>query len=161
MQMKTIFNWQSKMTVRKATNILRRNGYKMTPQRRILLERIMQSHEHFTPATLHERVSRDTPGIGLVTVYRTVELLSRLGLLCCVYGEGNNRSYVMRRPESHHHHLICSGCGKVVEFMDCDITGLEEKLSKRTGFRIENHFLEVRGICPACMDSVLSHAQGE
>ena len=138
------------MTVRKATNILRQHGYKMTPQRRAVLKRIMQNHEHFTPATLYEQMNRESPGIGIVTVYRTIELLAQLGLLCCVYGEGNNRSYVMRRPQVHHHHLICSGCGKVIEFIDCDISGLEQRLSKRTGFEIEGHLLEVQGRCPDC-----------
>jgi Fur family ferric uptake transcriptional regulator len=142
------------MTARKVTNILKEHGYKLTPQRRAVVKRVMQSREHFTPAVLYEQVNRESPGIGIVTIYRTIELLAQLGLLCCVYGDGNNRSYIMRRPLIHHHHLVCSGCGKVVEFSDCDISGLEKRLSRRTGFEIEGHLLEIRGICPDCRNAI-------
>ena len=138
------------MTSRKIATVLREHGFKMTPQRRAVLKLIVQSHDHFTPATLHERVKREYPGIGIVTIYRTIEMLSDLGLICCVYGEGNYRSYLIRRPEAHHHHLVCSGCKKVIEFTDCDIDELEQRLSRKTGFMIEGHLLEVWGRCPDC-----------
>jgi Fur family ferric uptake transcriptional regulator len=138
------------MTSRKIATVLREHGFKMTPQRRAVLKLIAQSQDHFTPATLHERVKEEYPGIGIVTIYRTIEMLSDLGLICCVYGEGNYRSYLIRRPEEHHHHLVCSGCKKVIEFTDCDIDELEQRLSRKTGFMIEGHLLEVRGKCPDC-----------
>ena len=138
------------MTARKIATVLREHGFKMTPQRRAVLKLIAQSHDHFTPATLYERVKGEYPGIGIVTIYRTIEMLSDLGLICCVYGEGNHHSYLIRRPEEHHHHLVCSGCKKVIEFTDCDMDELEQRLSQKTGFIIESHLLEVRGRCPDC-----------
>jgi Fur family ferric uptake transcriptional regulator len=148
------------MTARKIATVLREHGLKITPQRRAVLKLIAQSRDHFTPAALHERVKREYPGIGIVTIYRTIEMLSDLGLICCVYGEGNYRSYLIRRPEEHHHHLVCSGCKKVIEFTDCDINELEQRLSQKTGFAIEGHLLEVRGRCPDCRRQMVGQVSG-
>jgi Fur family ferric uptake transcriptional regulator len=148
------------MTARKIATVLKEHGLKMTPQRRAVLKLIAQGRDYFTPATLHERVKQEYPGIGIVTIYRTIEMLSDLGLICCVYGEGNYRSYVIRRPEEHHHHLVCSGCNRVVEFTDCDIDELEQRLSQKTGFVIESHLLEVWGRCPDCRRQMVEQAPG-
>jgi len=61
---------------------LRRRGYKLTPQRRIIIDEIIGSEEHQTPAAIHERVKAAHPGIGLVTIYRTLEILEDCGLIC-------------------------------------------------------------------------------
>jgi len=139
-----------KLTERKLAAILRQHGYKLTPQRRRLLRVIALSHEHLTPAVLYERVRQEYPNIGLVTVYRTLEILSSLGLICEVRVAGNRRSYLMRRPSGHHHHLICSECGAVTDFTDCDLGELEQRLSQETGFKIKSHNLEFMGRCQKC-----------
>jgi hypothetical protein len=76
----------------------------------------------------------------LVTVYRTLDILSELGLICEVHSGGNCRSYLMRRPQEHHHHLICADCGTVADFTDCDLSELEQRLSLETGFEIKGHW---------------------
>ena len=139
-----------KLTERKLAAILRQHGYKLTPQRRRLLSVIALSHEHLTPAALYERVQQECPDIGLVTVYRTLEILGSLGLICEVHAGANRRSYLMRRPSGHHHHLICSECGAVTDFTDCDLGELEQRLSQETGFKIESHSLELMGQCQKC-----------
>ncbi len=88
--------------------------------------------------------------MGLVTVYRTLNMLAALGLLCQVHMDGRKRSYVMRRPAEHHHHLVCSQCGTVVDFASCDLGELEGKLSRQTGFEINGHLLEFSGCCQEC-----------
>ena len=98
----------------------------------------------------NEMVRQELPGIGLVTIYRTLEILAELGLICEVHTGGNCRSYLMRRPSEHHHHLICSDCGTVVDFTDCDLSRLEQRLHRETGFKIENHLLEFAGQCQNC-----------
>jgi Fur family transcriptional regulator, ferric uptake regulator len=130
--------------------MLRRHGYKLTPQRRSILNAIAGSHEHLTPAEIHRRVSREHPGIGLVTIYRTLEMLAGLGLVCELHAGDSCRSYIIRRPEEHHHHLICSGCGTVVDFTDCDLSDLERRLARETGFVIKGHLLEFLGQCRQC-----------
>ena len=140
-------------TEKKIASILRRRGYKFTSQRRAVLSAIAQSHEHLTPAAIYEKVQREHPSIGLVTIYRTIEMLEELGLICEVHVGGNCRSYLMRRPSEHHHHIVCSDCGAVVDFADCDLNELEQKLSQATGFEIEGHLLEFLGRCQNCKKS--------
>ena len=130
--------------------VLRREGFKITRQRRAVLTAINENHDHLTPADIYEKALTQHPGIGLVTVYRTLEILGKLGLICEVYTGGNTRSYLMRRPSYHHHHLVCSGCGTVVDFADCDLSELADRLSQETGFAIESHLLEFTGRCMDC-----------
>jgi Fur family ferric uptake transcriptional regulator len=134
---------------------LRKRGFKITPQRRTIIGAIMDSHEHLTPAAIHERVCQEHPGIGLVTIYRTIEMLAELGLICETHVGGSCRSYLMRRPSEHHHHLICSDCGKVIDFTDCDLDGLESRLSEETSFKISGHLLEFLGQCRQCKEKVV------
>jgi Fur family ferric uptake transcriptional regulator len=133
---------------------IKERGYKITPQRRAVLKAIADSQDHLTPAELHQRARQERPDIGLVTVYRTLEMLADVGLICEMHSGGNCRSYLLRRPEEHHHHLICSDCGQVVDFGDCDLDQLEQKLSRDTGFAMEEHLLEFLGRCPACQRTV-------
>lgn len=141
---------------KKIVSILRQQGYKITSQRRAVLNVIAGSHDHLTPAAIYERVKRQYPGIGLVTVYRTLELLARLGLICEVHTGDNGRSYLLRRPAGHHHHLICSSCDKVVDFTDCDLGRMEERLARQTGFKIDSHLVEFSGQCHDCLKGTVA-----
>jgi Fur family ferric uptake transcriptional regulator len=139
-----------KLTEKKISSILRRHGYKLTPQRRAVLNAIATNKDHVTPAEIFDRVRQEYPGIGLVTIYRTLDILTDLGLICEVHSGGHCRSYLMRRPQEHHHHLICSDCGTVTDFMNCDLSVLEQRLSRETGFQVEGHLLEFSGRCQSC-----------
>jgi Fur family ferric uptake transcriptional regulator len=85
-----------------------------------------------------------------VTVYRVINLLIQLNLICRVNLGGSSQSYLMRRPVEHHHHLICSQCGRAVDFTNCDLDQLEQQLARETGYNIEGHLLEIYGRCPEC-----------
>jgi Fur family ferric uptake transcriptional regulator len=137
-------------TQKKIVSTLRQRGYKITPQRRKIIGAIIGTHEHLTPTAIHELVQRDHTSIGLVTVYRTLEMLAELGLICETHAGGSCRSYLMRRPAEHHHHLICSDCGKVIDFTDCGLGELERKLTAETRFKINGHLLEFLGQCREC-----------
>jgi Fur family ferric uptake transcriptional regulator len=137
-------------TEKKIAALLREHGYKLTRQRRAVLNVIALSRDHLTPAAIYQKVYRENPGIGLVTVYRTLALLAELGLICEVHVGGSCRSYLIRRPSEHHHHMICSECGAVVDFTDCNLGELEERLSQETGFEIDGHLLEFLGHCQNC-----------
>jgi Fur family ferric uptake transcriptional regulator len=137
-------------TEKRIESELRKRGFKITPQRRTIIGAIIGSHEHLTPAEIHERVRQEHPGIGLVTIYRTIEMLAELGLICETHAGGSCRSYLMRRPSEHHHHLICSDCGRVIDFTDCDLGELERRLSEETRFKINGHLLEFLGQCRQC-----------
>lgn len=138
-------------TEKRLATLLGQKGYKLTSQRRAVLSAIASSHEHLTPADVYKRVQQENPEIGLVTVYRTLDLLSELGLICQVHREGKSQSYTLA-PTGHHHHMICSGCGTVADFTDCDLSELQARLSRETGFEIEGHLLEFSGRCKDCRE---------
>ena len=144
------------LTGKRLESTLRQHGYRVTPQRRAVLNVIAINRDHLAPADIYERVRRERPGIGLVTIYRTLDMLDKLGLICEVHSAGSCRSYVLRRPSEHHHHLVCSYCGTVADFTDCDLTELEQRLCRETGFEIEGHLLEFSGCCRNCRDKGLS-----
>jgi Fur family ferric uptake transcriptional regulator len=137
-------------TMKEMVAALKQKGHKLTPQRRAVLRVIALSQSHLTPAIIHERACQTHPGIGLVTIYRTLNMLHELGFICEVHGEGSRPSYLFRRIHQHHHHLVCSDCGAVVNFTDCDLDSLERRLSEKTGFLIQEHLLEFHGLCPKC-----------
>ncbi len=128
---------------------LKRKGFKLTPQRRAIIGVISQSQEHLTPADIYAKLKAKHRGIGLVTVYRALNMLERSGMLCEVHIGDTCRSY-LKRPSGHHHHLVCKGCGKVVDFSDCELDDLEQRVTQDTGFRIDRHLLEFLGRCPEC-----------
>jgi Fur family ferric uptake transcriptional regulator len=120
---------------------MRASGYKATPQRLAVLEALAaEQHQSL------EGIRGRCPGVGMVTVYRTLGLLSGLGLVRRL-DLGSGPRYEL--AEDHHHHLVCEGCGKVTEFEHCplDLRGL----SGASGdFRIRAHSLEVYGTCSEC-----------
>jgi Fur family ferric uptake transcriptional regulator len=139
-----------KLTANKIAGILRKNGNKLTHQRHLVLKVMAASHDHLTPEDIYEKLRLEDPRIGRVTVYRTLDLLSNLNLVCKVHSEGGCRSYMMRRPIEHHHHLVCSGCGKVVDFTNCSLDETEKTLAEKSGFTIKGHLLEFYGLCQNC-----------
>jgi Fur family transcriptional regulator, ferric uptake regulator len=139
-----------KFTKNKIIGMLRQRGYKLTPQRRQVINAIMLNHEHLTPSALYEMVHRNNPGVGRVTVYRTLDILAGLGLICEVHTGGSCHSYLLRGESNHHHHLLCSECGIVVNFDKCELDELTRILANKTGFAIKGHLLEFSGLCPDC-----------
>jgi Fur family transcriptional regulator, ferric uptake regulator len=137
------------MSLEEVISRLRKSGHKVTPQRVVIIKTVLESREHLTPAELYEKIRRLDPEIGEVTIYRTLNILTEMGLLCMVHTGENTHSYVSRPPE-HHGHLICSQCGKVINFTDCNLSGLEKRLTGETGFDIRDHRLDFFGNCREC-----------
>lgn len=142
-----------RLTGRNMTARLKEQGYKLTPQRRAVIRAIVSRQEQLTPAAIHEQASRTHPGIGLATVYRTIDILAELELICELHAGGSSHSYAVSVAE-HHHHLVCSGCGTVVDFTGHDLSRLEHRLARETGFAIADHLLEFTGLCRACQRGV-------
>ena len=138
-----------RLTERNVATALRQNGYKITPQRRLVIRAIISSEDHLTPADIYEKVRNEQPNIGLTTIYRTLEILAQLELICELHAGGICHSYTISTPQ-HHHHLICSNCGIVIDFTGYHLGKLEQSLSKQSGFRIDGHLLEFFGLCRTC-----------
>jgi Fur family ferric uptake transcriptional regulator len=140
---------EMRLSEKKITASLKRHGYKLTPQRRAVIGAIASSPDHLTTTALYQKVRQDHPAIGLVTVYRTLDILARLELICELHAGGSCRSYTIAAP-GHHHHLICADCGEVIDFSGHYLTELEARLCRETGFEIEGHLLEFIGRCQDC-----------
>jgi Fur family ferric uptake transcriptional regulator len=130
---------------------LKAAGHKLTPQRRAVVAAVLKADKSVTPQQLHRLLADDHPEIGLVTVYRTLDVLNQLGLLCEFQPEGAAKSF-KTGPAEHHHHLVCRTCGEVVNFGHCPHE-LETALERETGFRITDHRLEFSGFCRACREN--------
>jgi Fur family transcriptional regulator, ferric uptake regulator len=100
---------------------------------------------HFTAEELASRVR----GVGRATVFRTLKLLADEGIVCRVMLDDGHLHYRLSRS-SHHHHLVCTQCGAIEDFTTCDINEVISELSRRTGYQIESHWLELYGRCQSC-----------
>ncbi len=138
-----------RLSERKLAAILRQHGYKLTPQRRAVIGTITANQDHLTPAAIYQRVHKEHPNIGLVNIYRTLEILTELKLICELHAGDSCPSYTISAP-GHHHHLICDNCGRVIDFSGHDLAELEQRLSLETKFKINSHVLEFTGLCQAC-----------
>jgi Fur family ferric uptake transcriptional regulator len=131
---------------------LRAHGYKLTAQRLAVLEVLQNGDPHLTPAEVHERGQALLPGLGLTTVYRTLEILARLGFLHRPRMGDSAASY-STCTDGHHSHLVCCECGLVVELKECYAHELVQRLMEKTDFRIDSHLLEFLGLCPDCQQA--------
>lgn len=123
-------------------------GYKITPARLAVLQVIDDDHAHLNPSDVLEQAKQLYPKLGRATVYRTLELLTELGILRPIYmGESTPRFI---RAEGGHHHLVCNDCGEVIEFDECMAGDLTTVLQEQFGFEIGSHLLEFYGRCRDC-----------
>jgi Fur family ferric uptake transcriptional regulator len=99
---------------------------------------------------VHEKVRAEQPSIGLATVYRTLQMLKEIGVVCELSSPGAMHTYTLAATESHHHHLVCTKCGTVVDFTTSNLDELAQRLALETGFVIHDHVLEFAGVCPGC-----------
>lgn len=127
---------------------LRDAGYKITPPRLAVLAVIEHEGEHLNPSEILARARAIHPRVGRATVYRTLELLTQLNYIRPIYVGENGPTYI--RAEGGHHHLVCSLCGKVVDFDQCVADQMVQELTDRFGFRIQSHLLEFYGLCIGC-----------
>ncbi len=124
---------------------LAREGHRVTAPRHVLLQALNSLGDHFSA----EALAAAAPGVGRATVFRTLRLLQSVGAVCQVVLNDGAVQYRLTTA-GHHHHIVCSRCGVVNDFVACDITDLLEELARRTGYDIAAHRLEVYGTCAGC-----------
>lgn len=127
---------------------LRRAGYKITPARVAVLETIEQEGDHLHPAEILANARRRYPALGRATVYRTLDLLTQLGIVRPIYVGEEGPTYI--RSRGGHHHLVCSRCGLIQDFDTCTSDEIADELAARFNFKISSHLLEFYGLCAAC-----------
>ena len=130
---------------------LQQNGHRLTAARQAILEVLIASGGHVSADQLAEMVREQSPQVGRMTVYRTLELLSELGLIRPVY-QGTGAAHYILMDDGHHHHLVCAGCACVIEFEECVLAEIEKVVSGRFNFQIQGHLLEFYGLCANCKE---------
>jgi Fur family transcriptional regulator, ferric uptake regulator len=124
-------------------------GYKLTRQRKAVVEVVAQTHTRLSAAEVLAQAQRACPDLGLTTVYRTLEILEQMGVIRRVHLEDGCEAFAPTALE-HGHYVICNRCQATIEFEGCDLTELLQRVSNQTGFSIEQHWLELVGLCPKC-----------
>jgi len=124
-------------------------GYRVTQPRRAVIRALLQEPGHPSPAEVQTRAKEDCPSVGLVTVYRTLELLSALGCVRRIHTTEGCHGYALA-SHGHYHHIVCRRCGETVEFKGCDLGPFLAQVSEETGYTVEDHLLELTGLCSAC-----------
>ena len=130
---------------------LARSGLKQTRQRELVVRTFFNLSRHVSAQDLFREVRKRKGRIGLVTVYRTLRLLRECGL-------AEERRFTPEftlfepTPPRHHDHMICTRCGKIVEFENERIEALQEEMAQQMGFTILSHRLELYGQCRDCRE---------
>jgi len=130
-------------------DVLRENGFRVTPTRETIWKSLVDHGGHISADDLFGILDEKEPGIGRMTVYRTLDLLSKIGLIRPIY-QGTGAAHYILFEDGHHHHLICTNCHCVIEFDNCVLAELEVAISSQFRFEIEGHLLEVYGRCASC-----------
>lgn len=140
---------------------LRGQGYRITVPRRAILALLSKTSKHLSAEDIYIAVRRNYPAIGLTTVYRTLEVLVEMGIISKLdFGEGRARYELRSRlsEEIHHHHLICKGCNKVIDYTNFVkeekelIEKTEKLLERKYDFEINEHRLQFYGLCNSCRE---------
>jgi Fur family ferric uptake transcriptional regulator len=129
---------------------IQKAGLRRTSQRDLILEMFLKTEEHLSSEDLYWLVQKQDPSVGHTTVYRTLKLLAEAGLAREVrFGDGKTY-YEHHYNHEHHDHLICTECGKIIEFFSAEIEDLQDKMAEKYGFRLTNHSLRMWGVCEDC-----------
>ena len=128
---------------------LDRAGYRLTEPRRSLAALIAEQDGHFTAAELVTAAQSASPAVGRATVFRTLDLLEGIGAVERLDLPNGDQAYVGCEP-AHHHHVVCSRCGRTSEIDDAGLRSVVRDVARDTGFRVDDHRLELFGVCPDC-----------
>jgi Fur family ferric uptake transcriptional regulator len=129
----------------------RDQGHKLTQPRSAILQALLATARPLSPAEIQERGQVFCAELGLVTVYRTLELMEEMDIVRAVHLADGCHGYVLATP-GHTHHVVCERCHSVVEIIGCDMGDFLDAVADRTGYQITGHWLEISGVCAACRE---------
>jgi len=121
----------------------------VTEPRAAITDVVFNAHRALSPVEVFDLARQRCPKIGLVTVYRTLEKLSQLGLVSRVHQTANCSGYVAA-PSGHQHLVICEGCGHVEYFSGDDISTLISNVEAQSRFKVQSHWFQLQGVCAKC-----------
>ena len=131
---------------------LRKSARKITGPRCAILDALEREQHPQTTREIHQAVGIER--CDLATIYRSMKMLEDVGLVKRFdFGDGSARFELIRHDtDEHHHHLVCTGCSKVVEIEECFPAELEQRIAAGNGFAKISHRLEFFGVCPSCQE---------
>ena len=165
MKNETVFQFSEGAAPAELVDSLTRAGYSNTRARRAVVAALSHADGPASPNELLAAGREIHPALGLVTVYRTLEILEQLGIVRKLHLAEGCHSYVLSAAglraerdtgepgdEAHAHHIICQECRRAVEFDGCDIDAVISSVQVQTGFAVRSHWLEMFGLCPSCQE---------
>ena len=129
---------------------LREAGLRCTTQREAIIRVLLETEGHFSADGLHQELVEKGQDVSRSTVYRTVSRLQDNGFISEVFRSGGRAHY--EKAGSHHDHLLCLGCGKVIEFREDKIEKMQRRVCERFGFQPHDHRLRITGLCRECRE---------
>ena len=130
---------------------LRDAGYKLTNARLTVLRVIERNHGHITSSEVLEQVNEVDSTIGRASVFRTLDLLTQLGIIRPTYIDTSTTPNYVLMPDGHHHHIICTNCNRVIEFENCGLDEVKARLEEQLRVQLQGHLLEFYGLCADCV----------
>lgn len=131
------------------TDALDEAGYFITEPRRVVAGMVAGRTSHFTANDLVREAKETRLGVGRATVFRALELFEQLGLVERLDLPNGEHAYVACQP-THHHHIVCTGCGRTAEVGDLGMESIAAEVDAMTGFTLDSHRIELYGLCPDC-----------
>ena len=128
---------------------LQKNDYRITDARRAVVEIVQSSTRALTPVEVYDLAREQHPTLGLVTVYRTLEKLEELGLIQRVHQSKGCQGFITA-GQGHQHLLLCTRCGQTTLFEGDDLAGFIGSVAEKTGYQINEHWLQLFGLCENC-----------
>lgn len=135
---------------------IQKKGLKRTAQRDLILDVFLRTEGHMSGEDLYRLVQARDPSVGQTTVYRTLRLLTEAGLAREVrFGDGRAH-YEHNYKHQHHDHMICSECGKIIEFYSPELEAIQDAMAAKHRFELSEHLLRMIGVCYDCRKARLS-----
>ena len=146
--------YKSEEVIEELKKIVKQRGLKYTEQREIVLHILLNANEHLSAEEVYNliKIKRPESNIGIATVYRALSFLEEVDLITSITFGTEGKKYESNF-KSHHDHLICTQCGKIVEFMDDEIEKRQDKIAKKNKFKVTSHSMQLYGICSSCQNS--------
>jgi Fur family ferric uptake transcriptional regulator len=131
-------------------SFIRRKGLRNTPEREEIIAEIFANDDHFDVDELYLRLRSKGSRVSKASIYRNIPLIMECGLIKEVWHEDGHMHYEPILGQSHHCHLRCIKCGKVIEFVEEELRAIEERLARKHNFLVVDHRLDVIGYCTTC-----------
>ncbi|MFA7091528.1 MAG: Fur family transcriptional regulator [Arcobacteraceae bacterium] len=142
---------ENEQVIDELKKIVKQKGLKYTEQREVVLKILMHAQEHLTAEEIYNLIKIKEPdsNIGIATVYRALSFLEEVDLIASIAFGSEGKKYESN-AKAHHDHLICTSCGKIVEFVDAEIEKRQEKIAKENNFKVTSHSMQLYGVCLQC-----------